>query len=266
MTKYYRGTPKDSSPFVSKVPKISWHKRFAQYFDWLFVLVIVFCFVYSLIVKPDPKVIVSSSIYRPASAYQSAAAVKLKSIKDRTKLSFDETSLVSDLKKEFPEISSADVELPIIGQKPIIHLTIATPKFLYRNQSQTYVLSSDGVLVANAASLSSAKSLPLIDDQSGYRAKLGQAAVSASEVDFIAQVVAQCQRAKVPIKSLVLPAAAQELDLKTSDKNYLVKFYIGGNATLQSGQFLAARHQFAAEHQDPAQYLDVRVAGKVFYK
>jgi hypothetical protein len=70
----------------------------------------------------------------------------------------------------------------------------------------------------------------------------------------------------VSIKSLTLPKSVQELDLHTSDRTYFVKFYLGGDALQQTGQFLAARHQFDITNSQPAEYLDVRVAGKIFYK
>jgi len=90
--------------------------------------------------------------------------------------------------------------------------------------------------------------------------------VSASSAKFINTVIAQSKRANVPIVSFVLPNTAQEVDLRTSDKPYYVKFYLGGDALIQTGQFLAARHQFDATNSQPSEYLDVRVAGKIFYR
>jgi hypothetical protein len=70
----------------------------------------------------------------------------------------------------------------------------------------------------------------------------------------------------VPISALSLPAVPEEIDLRASDQPYYVKFYMGGSAVLQTGQFLAARQHFKQTGQLPAQYLDARIAGKVFYK
>jgi hypothetical protein len=70
----------------------------------------------------------------------------------------------------------------------------------------------------------------------------------------------------VTITSLSLPSKPSELDLRTKDRPYFVKFYMGGDALTQAGQFLAARAQFDRQNHQPADYLDVRVAGKIFYK
>jgi cell division septal protein FtsQ len=58
----------------------------------------------------------------------------------------------------------------------------------------------------------------------------------------------------------------QKLDLRAKDQPYFVKFYLGGDPLAQIGQYLAARHHFNEAGQQPAEYLDVRVPGKVFFK
>jgi hypothetical protein len=63
-----------------------------------------------------------------------------------------------------------------------------------------------------------------------------------------------------------LPSTAEELDIHTPDRPYYVKFYLAGDALLQTGQYLASRHQFDTTNSQPAEYLDVRIPGKIFYK
>jgi len=41
---------------------------------------------------------------------------------------------------------------------------------------------------------------------------------------------------------------------------------MGGDALVQTGQFLAARKEFDISKKQPPEYLDVRVSGKIFYK
>jgi len=230
------------------------------------VIVLVGCLIYSLILKPEPKIVATSLAYRPVGDYASAAQAQLKSPKNRTKLTIDEQAITSRLKRQFSEIQVASVGLPIFGQKPVINLDIAPPSFILNSDSQRYIVDNAGVAVALASSLPNLKSLPVIDDQSGFSAQVGHQALSSSSVAFINQLVAQAKLSKVPISTITLPALAQELDIRTSDKPYFTKFYLGGDASVQIGQFLAARHQFASTHVDPADYLDVRVSGKIYYK
>lgn len=266
LTNYYRGQPKAASPFQKKAPAKAWHGLVARAVDMLLIIVLLFCLVYSLILKPNPKVITSNNSYRPTSVYQTAAAKAMTPIKDHSKITFDEPSVAQALKSQFPEIDNINVELPLFGQRPVFRLSIAQPEFLFANRGHLYLIADSGVVVSDNPDLPAASKLPVVDDQSSFAAKLGQPVLSASQVGFISQVVKQCQRAKVPIKSLVLPAQGQELDLRTKDENYFVKFYLGGDPLTQAGQFLAARSQFSRYHAGPSHYLDVRVAGKIYYE
>lgn len=268
-TSYYQGMHSSSrprSPFQKRLPSIPKSKQITRIIDWLLVAAVGFCFVYSLIVRPQPHVLSNSSDYHPLSSYSDFASKQVSSIRDSNKITFDESSLANAMQKQFPEISSAWVELPIFGQKPTIHLTISRPAFVYSSKNVSYILDSDGVIVGTQAAMSSIKNLPTVIDQSNISFKTGDKVISSDSVDFINQVLAQAKKAKVPVANIVLPAVAQEIQLHTTDKSYYVKFYFGNDALLQTGQWLAARHEFDTKNINPGEYLDVRVAGKIFYK
>lgn len=268
-TSYYKGMHEASqpkSPFSKKVSTIPTSKKITKVIDWVLVIAVIFCFIYSLIVRPQPHVLATSTSFHSLSTYQDFAAKNLGSIKDSNKITFNETALVDSMQKQFPEISSMWVELPIFGQKPIIHLTISQPTFVYSSKNVSYILDSEGVIAGTQADMASMKGLPTVIDQSNIDFKVGDKVISSDSVDFISQVVAQAKKAKAPISNIVLPAIAQEIHLRTTDKPYYVKFYFGNDVLVQTGQWLAARHEFDAKGITPGEYLDVRVPGKVFYK
>jgi len=267
LNNYYRGSATPAaSPFEKKKPIRTWRTKLAKITDLTVLAVILLCLIYSLIVSPDPKVIITSNIYQPQSVYQNAAAKTMAPLKDRSKLTFDEASVVTTLQRQFPEISLVNVELPLFGQRPVVRLKIARPQFVFSSGGQVYVLADNGLIIQSSIKKPSIMTLPLIIDQSGFKAEPGKAVLSAQQVTFIVSVVNQLNNAKVPILSFTLPNAAQEIDLRTKDKNYFIKFYLAGDSLVQTGQFLAARHQFLLNHHDPTQYLDVRIVGKIFYK
>jgi hypothetical protein len=266
LTNYYRGEARTTSPFQKKKPPRKIKTLLIKALNVALVGAILLCLVYSLIVKPDPKVLATTEIYHPSATYQQVAIDELNSFKNRTKLTFDESALVDRLRNQFPEIDKVEIELPLFSQRPVIRISIADPKFLLASQANKYVVSSSGVVVAQAMNFADDDDLPSVIDDSGFDAGIGKVVLSSHQVAFINQVVEQCRRANIEISSLVLPSKVQELDLKTKDKKYYVKFYLAGDPMVQIGQFLAARHQFKLDHKEPKQYLDVRVAGKIFYK
>lgn len=263
---YYRAEQKPAdSPFVQKPPKKNVRKFLFGFADVIILAILILALVYSLAVRSNPKVEANNFSYHTQTEYAAAARTQFSSFKNRNKITFDETGIVQSLQKQFPEISAVQVELPIFSEQPVLHLTVSMPSFTLNSQQTSLIVDSDGVAVAPTSAIN-IRGLPAIIDSSGYPAKAGSQVLSADSVDFVNTLIAQCRRAKVPITSLTLPAEPQELQLRTKDAGYFVKFYLGGDAMQETGQFLAARQHFEKNHQPPAQYLDVRVSGKIFYK
>lgn len=264
---YYRAkqTSDTKSPFIPKVKQSS-KKFFGKAIDLAILLLVLFCLVYSLLVRPDSDILTSSEVYHSAAEYKAAANKLLNNISSRTKLTINEKNLADNIQKQFPEIASVKIELPLFAQNPVFRLDISAPSFNLTNGSGSYILDSQGVVVNKTSALPNIKNLPTLDDQSGFSTQVGKHVLSSSAVNFINTVISQSKHSKISIKSMALPPLAQELDLHTNDKPYFVKFYLGGDAIVQTGQFIAARHQFDAKNIQPNEYLDVRVNGKIFYK
>lgn len=266
---YYRSGPAKTgaSPFARKrTQKGRARKYFIRGLDIVVVILLLCGLVYSLLVRSTPRVVLNDTTYHSLADYKSAAAKELSALKNRNKITLNEPQIISSLQKQFPEIANASLELPLFSETPIIHLSIAKPSFFLSSNGVNYVIDSQGVATAASHNLPQIKNLITLTDQSGFNARPGDRLLSAQSVDFINAVLAQTAHAKLSIKSLVLPAQAEELDLYTTDRGYFVKFYLGGDPALQAGQFLATRHNFDQTGKQPSSYIDVRVPGKIFYK
>jgi hypothetical protein len=272
MTYYRSGPPDAPSPFKkAEAPRKRrlWPGRLL---DWAIITAAVLLAVYGLSLNSKTEVEASSEAYRPQAVYEQAASQITSGLKYRSKLTFDEKALSDSLRRQFPEINSVSANLSLFSRNPKLSIAVAEPSLIFQGTEGTYgvnlkmVIDAKGTVIGPVADFTSIKNLPLVYDETGFGARKGEAALSRSDVNFILTVIAQAKKNKVPIKSLTFPKSAQELDLRTADKPYYVKFYLGGDPLLQSGQLLAARHQFEQSDKQPKQYLDVRVAGKIFYK
>jgi hypothetical protein len=268
VTTYYRSEnqPGNLSPFKKKPAKKSGRKYLFGAADIVLLVLLLAGLVYSLMLSPKPKVIVSNLAYRRAAQYSSKITADFGGLKNRNKISFDEQSVVKKIQSQFPEVQSVRVELPFFSEQPKVNLLISPPAFKLSSGGQVYIVDFQGVAVSKAQNLPAAAKLLTIDDQSGFSAAAGKQVLSSQAASFIDTVIKQSQRAKVPISGLSLPASPLEIDMRTTDQPYFIKFYLGGDANSQAGQFLAARQKFAQAHITPSQYLDVRVQGKIFYK
>ena len=272
MSNYYRsGTGSapttQSSPFERRIKKSSKLRKYmARALDVFLVLALGIGLVYSLIVTPTPKLQVSDTTYHSLDNYRDSAKHYLSTLKNRNKVSFDEAAIVKSFKQDYPEIDNVSIELPVFGEQPVIHIGIATPSFLLESRGQTYLIDSNGKAIGYAKNFKVSGSLPLLSDKSNYPISTGKAVISTSDVAFIKSLLAEAAKAGITLNELTLPNAPAELDVKPAGKAYIVKFYLPGDARIEIGQFLAARHEFDKSGQQPSQYLDVRVSGKIFYK
>ena len=220
----------------------------------------------SLLLRPAPKVTVSDLSYHPAGFYAAETKDSFQGIKNRNKITFDEAGVIKQIQSRLPEVQAVRIELPFFSREPKVRLIVSPPAFKLSSNNQAYIIDSSGLAVAAAGSLPKIHGLLSVNDQSGYAAAVGKQVLSSQSVSFIEALIKQCQRAKVPISAINLPALPQEVDLRTADQPYFVKFYLSGDVNVQAGQFLAARQKFAQSNTTPAEYLDVRVSGKIFYK
>ena len=267
---YYRSAPASAdSPFRGSSPKKP-SRRFRRFFNTALsialVALIVMALVYSLLVRPSPQLLISSQLYHPAGVYKAYATHELQSFGNHNKISFNQSSVIQALRTKFPEIVNASLELPIFSQNPTIRLSISEPSLFLDSQNSRYIVDDQGVAVVKATEIPAIKGLTPLTDQSGFATSPGRQVLTSQDVAFIKFLAAQCRGSGVPIESLTLPPLANQLNLRTRDHQYYVKFFLSGDPLRQIGQFIAARHQFEVNHKQPSQYLDVRIAGKVFYK
>lgn len=230
----------------------------------LYLAVILFILVHSLIIKPTPQVSVNNTTFHSLTAYQQALKTEYQAFLNHNKITINKKSIEDHMRKKFPEITKITLSSTVFSQIPTAKITVDGPALVLSSGLESYVINAQGVAVAKLAG--SASKLPSLVDQTNFPVELGKQVLAASEVDFISKILSQCSRSQVPVASLTLPPLAQELDLRTSDRPYFVKFYLGGDPAIQIGQFLAARHDFDVKNSQPSSYLDVRVSGKVYFK
>lgn len=268
LTTYYRseGAQGSSSPFNKKPPPKNRRKLFAGAADLVLLAILILALANSLLISSAPKVTVTSTAYRSLSDYQPKVKQSFGGVGNRNKISFNETGVIKGIQAQFPEVSAVQIELPFFSQQPKVTLAVAPPVFRLNSAGHSLVVDSQGLAVAEAQSIASSSKLPVIDDQSGFQASAGRQVLSTQAVDFINYLIKQCRVAKVPLASLTLPVSPQELDVKTADQPYFIKFYLAGDPQVEVGQFLSTRHQFSQAGVTPNTYLDVRVSGKIFYK
>lgn len=230
---------------------------------------------YCLSLQTTPKIIQikaegSPELVRDSAIYQEAAQRVLRqSLLNRSKLGVDTAGLNRALKAEFPELSEVNVTIPLISRRPVISLSLAEPALVISGQSGgAYVLDENGRVILPASEIEHFNSLdlPVVSDQSGLKIELGKIVLTRSDVAFIKELYGQLRAKNLNVELLSLPAVASELHMRLSGAGYFVKFNLAAEARQQAGTFIAVKERLEAERRIPAEYVDVRVDEKAYYR
>jgi hypothetical protein len=246
---------------------------------YIAAIVIVFSLAYSLTLTTNPRFISASSRssqtgLRSEADYQAASAqVFSRSWLYRFKLTFDARGLERQLQDEFPEFSDVAITVPLLGRRPVVVVQYAQPKILFTSTAgASYVLDQTGRAMIEASKFTSdtADLLP-VADQTGYPIELGKQALSTDNVDFILAYTKLLTDSpqKLIVKEVRLPAQANQADFYLVGKDLRAKYFrtsMQEDAATQAGTTLATYEYITETRPTVAEYIDVRVPGRAYYK
>lgn len=257
----------EKQPSARKVASKAW---LAKVPFWIFVAVIMVCAIKVLTLSNDPKVIIvggtqaANSYMQPASVYANAAQKLLSSsVVNRSKLTVNASAVSNALQSEFPELLDVSVTIPLVSSRPVVYVQPERPALVLRSLNGDYALNNEGVVLSRVRSLPSGVQLAV--DQSGLTPQLGKQVLSGDTVSFVQSVAYQFSAAHLSLSTFVLPAGAPyEVDARLEGKPYAIRFNLEEDVRTQSGAAIATVQQLGST--TPANYLDVRVPGRVYYK
>jgi len=239
-------------------------------------MAVVACLINFLRLSSDPKVESSNItqanyLLHDKATYQAAAQAYLSSsVFNGNKLTVNTTKVEREMMRQYPELMSVNIALPLAGHRPVMYFRTAAPCFiLVGSTGQSFVIDENGKALIAAVNVSNLGklNLPAIRDESGLKLSQGSIVLSSTSVTFIKVVLAQLKANKVPIAQLSLPAAASQLNVYPAGKPYYVKFNLQTTqATQQTGTYLATAEKLQEQGITPSQYIDVRVDGRAYYR
>lgn len=184
-----------------------------------------------------------------------------------SKITADTEQIAQEIKLQFPELEAVSITLPLIGSQPSVYLHPAQPALLLASaDGGLFVLDTSGRAVAKAANIQGLDklNLPVVQDQTGLPIEVGRTALPRGNIAFIKEVAGQLKAQDVSVAGIIL--GANQLDVRLEGAPYLVKFNLRGNARAEAGAFLAAKQHLEQEGKTPAEYIDVRVDNKAYYR
>lgn len=241
----------------------------------LSVLVILILFLLSVGLDSRPKVVVLGDAsdrfaLQDTKVYEDAARQMFgKSYTNNNKLTINTEAVATELKHTFPEVHAVSISLPFIGRQPTVYIQPAIPQLVLATPQGQFILDSNGRALAEATPdtpMPKDRAVPTIIDQSGIDVRKGDVVLPSKSVAFIADVAAQLYAQKIEADTWTLPAQSSQLNVKMKGVPYFVKFNLQADGREEAGSYIAVRKELEGKREVPAQYIDVRVSGRAYYR
>jgi len=273
---YYR--PKGSKPSAAvdtkepktgRLPKLSSMKIVNAAILLLIFAVIVF----ATTLSPTPVIVLGkdNAQYYQVSTYQQAAAETMKdSVLNRSKFLFQSTSFEEEMKNKFPEISQISAVVPLGDRDLTVLIKVSDPFASVLSGGEKGIINEDGVLVSKGLESSTEGLLFVRFTTPQQNFVVGSRVLTGDEVDLLKLIELELADTKfsdgttAEVSEVIFNVADGQLEVRLKEKPYFVKVSTFTDGAQQVGSAKATLLQLDREGTQPAQYMDVRVPGRVF--
>lgn len=184
---------------------------------------------------------------------------------ERFRFSLNTVSLTSYLQAHgYPEVSSIDSAVEFYGLgKASLHATFRSPAVAWRtNGSVVYVDAQGNTFKSNYYQEPSVQ----VVDQTGIPAQDNQVLASDKFLGFIGKVIGRMKENGFTVTQISLPAnTTRQVQVLVGGASYPIKFSIDRPVGEQA-EDAARAIRYLADKGIAAEYVDVRVSGKAYYR
>jgi hypothetical protein len=230
----------------------------------LFVCVVIGLFLANFILIPDVK---STTLIKNQSVFEDyrrdiIAYFGLHPL-ERLGFALNEDEIGKYLVRVNNEVASVKVTRDWYGGGAQFAFSFRTPILVWQSGHQRFYVDEQGVAFKNNLLAEPAVS---VSDQSGMPPDSSGMIVSSRFIHFLGRTVSALNGYdKGKVTSVVIPASTREVDIKLEGRDYIIKAH-SDRDPLQQAEDIANGLMYFDQHGIKPQYIDARVAHKVFYK
>ena len=181
----------------------------------------------------------------------------------------EKQDLSNSLIKQYPEIEEARISTKAPFSRTIkVDLTFRRPQFSWTDVGKTKrFLDSNGVIFDKNLTPETQKSLISVEDSSGVVLESGQIGVSSSTSKLISALPGLLKtnyKQGRAVKKIEIPTSTREIRVYPEGVGYYIKMSTDRDVGEQVSDLQEVLRFL--KKKSPAQYIDVRIANKAFYK
>lgn len=239
--------------------------------------VLVLSLVYSLMLSSDPRIIIArntgNTLIRSDSEYgEGLKTVWNGSLLNKSKIFIDTESIENELKTKFSDIGEVRISLPLLGRQATVLIAPKDPVMVFETPlKQQYYIDKDGYVLSKIDESNIAEikqGIPVLMDENNVDVQTGDRILNRQQINFIDSLSKGFTQKNLSVASFYLPSqSVNQVNIKFNDKKYYAKFAMNADAGESIGSLIAIFNQIEqGSITPPTEYIDNRVAGKIFLK
>lgn len=240
----------------------------SHWFGLTAFVILLISSIYIVSLSFTPHIVVNGTVYRPLGEYQTFAEKELKANPlNLVKPTLQRSSIEAKLKQQIPEASQIVVSAPLLGRRTNVTITMDEPAAVMKQQgSQDLIISERGRLLLAANQSKSTTNLPVIVNQSGVTGKAGEQFLRPDDMRSLTSLFEQIKLSASSASYILPPQTREILMLEPSRGVYQDRFLFGDTLLQQYGALRATQKKLQEMGATPSEYIDARLANKIFYK
>jgi cell division septal protein FtsQ len=176
-------------------------------------------------------------------------------------LTLNDGELVSDLQQADPLLRSVEVRRKWF-HSIVVSATLKQPSMGWSTGNQKYLLDRDETAIGI---LPAGSNLPVVNDGSNLPAQIGNRVAPARLVAFVTALVPALAAEGYGVQSLDVKDTTLDLSV-TTDRGYRLVFDTGRGVEEEMYDLRAIKALLTTQKKAPIEYIDLRIAGKAYYK
>jgi cell division septal protein FtsQ len=176
-------------------------------------------------------------------------------------ITLSDDQLTSKLQLEDPMLRSVEVRRHWF-HTVILTVALKQPSLGWSSDNQRYLLDRDGTAIGM---LPAGSALPVVNDGSNLPVKTGSRVTSSRFVAFVGALMPGLAAAGITPTSLDVKDTTLDLSV-TTNRGYRIIFDTGRTVEEEMADLKAVQTLLTAQKKAPAEYIDLRVSGKAYYK
>lgn len=247
-------------------------RRIATFFNYLLASVVIVSLFYLSILNTDPVIKIEAlSMPRNEADYKAAITAEInRSLLYKNKLTFNSSRFSQQIKKQFPEVDSVIIGIPVIKHRPTVTVVVSQPAARLITKNGNFILDREGRALFEEYALNPSfdpGSLVSITDASGHQISLGEPALTNQQIVFIRSLIDQGKANKTPPVSFSLEFGGSAVDVRFKDTDYFVKFSFYEDVRQSIGAYFALKEKIEqGKAAKPSQYIDLRIPDRAYVK